>query len=92
MPHFQLGVTQKITTNLLLVIAPQALQMLLQVCREDWTTIENELNKIVAAFPPGSVVGVEALQFVVEPRWEESVFSLLRLLAAGQTGETLETW
>lgn len=73
-----------------LEIEPGALEALLQTCRQEWTAIEKEMEKIIAAFPPGTRIGTEALEFVVEPRVEESVFSLLRLLAEGQTGAALE--
>ena len=73
-----------------LEIEPDALEILLQRCREEWTAVEKEMEKIIAAFPPGTRIGTEVLEFVVEPRMEESVFSLLRLLAEGQTGAALE--
>jgi len=70
-------------------IESEALDLLLQICREDWVAIEQELEKVAAAFPPGSRVGAEQLQFLVETKQEESVFDLLRLIADGQTDAAL---
>jgi len=71
-------------------IEPEALDSLLERCQGEWTAIEKEMEKIIAAFAPGTRIGADALDFVVEPRVEESVFTLLRLLAEGETGQALE--
>jgi DNA polymerase III delta subunit len=71
-------------------IHPEAMELLIRTCHEDWTALEMELEKILAAFPSGSIVGPTQLQFLVAPEVEENIFDLLRLLVDGQIGEALE--
>ena len=69
----------------------RAIQLLLDLYQEDWNAVERELEKIIAAFPPGSKVGIEQLQFLVEPQVEQSVFGILRSLSDGKTEQALKT-
>ncbi len=71
-------------------IHPEAMDLLIRTCGEDWTALDMELDKILAAFSSGSTVGPTQLQFLVAPEVEENIFNLLRLLADGQIGEALE--
>ena len=69
-----------------LEMEPDAVALLLRVCKDDLAAIEQEMDKVLSAFAPGSVIDARALEFLVEPRLEESIFNLLRALGEGQPG------
>ena len=73
-----------------LELAPQAMQRLLEVCHDDWSALDRELEKVVVAFPAGTRIEASQLEFLVEATLEESVFDLLRLLAERRTGAVLD--
>lgn len=73
-----------------LQVQSEALELLIRICHEDWTALDMESDKIISAFPSGSIVGPMQLQFLVAPEVEENIFDTLRLLAEGQLGEALE--
>jgi DNA polymerase-3 subunit delta len=67
-----------------------ALQHLLEVCKGDLGALEQELNKVLVAFPPGTVIGREQLEFLVETLAEESIFDFLGKVADGKVAQSLE--
>jgi DNA polymerase III delta subunit len=73
-----------------LQIHPEAMDLLIRTCHEDWSAMEMEIDKILSAFPSGSIVGPTQLQFLVAPEVEENVFDVLRLMAEGRIGDALE--
>lgn len=87
--HFPDWIARKLSA-VGLQMEPAAIQHLIEVCHQDWLAIENELEKVISAFPAGTSIGLEHLDFLVAPQYEDSVFDLLTLIVNNKTGEALE--